>query len=75
MNNSDRKVLRVIKYNESYIKNQIENGVKDTYKDNNGFTKLNTLWYIKQELKYYKEILGKDKRKLPIHLKELYKAI
>jgi len=62
MNNSDKKVLRVIKYNEDYVKNHnCENGIN---------------WYIKYiELPKYKEMLGKDKRTLSQELKELYRSI
>ena len=64
MNKSDRKVLRVIKYNENYIKNHYCEDIK------------NPNWFIKYiELPKYKEMLGKDKRKLPDYLKELYQAI
>ena len=71
MNINDKKVLRVIKYNENYIKEQEEKGMKD-FDKKTGFT---TLWHIKMELNYYKEMLGKDKRKLSPHLRELYQAI
>ena len=75
MTNSDIKVLRVIKYNEDYIKTAISSGATESYIDVYGFIKFTTLWYIKRNLEYYKEMLGKDKRKLPDYLKELYQSI
>jgi len=61
---SDKKVLRVIKYNEEYIKNHYCENID------------NPNWYIKYiELPKYKEMLGQDKRKLRPELKELYRAI
>jgi len=75
ISDSDKKVLRVIEYNENYIKNAEAKGMEETYKKHGGFLGFTTLFYDKINLKHYKEMLGKDKRKLPKHLKELYQAI
>jgi len=75
MTSSDKKVLKAIKYNEEYIKKAEERGEKETYEKAGGFTGFTTLWHIKMELKYYREMLGKDKRRLSMHLRELYQAI
>jgi hypothetical protein len=71
---SDKKVLKAIKSTEEYIKKAEEKGLKETFEMGNdiGFT---TLWCEKRNLKKYKEMLGKDKRKLEPELKELYQTI
>ena len=71
---SDEKVLRAIKATEKFIVEAEGNGEKETFKMGNdtGFT---ILWCEKRNLVEYKEMLGKDKRKLAGRLKELYQAI
>ncbi len=75
ISDSDKKLLKVIEYNENYIKNAEEKGMKETYINETGFLVFTTLFYDKINLQNYKEMLGKDKRKLPKNFKELYQSI
>jgi hypothetical protein len=75
MTKSDRKVMKVIKYNENYIREAELKGQKETYRKSDGFLGFTTLFFIKRNLECYKDMIGKDKRKLPTELKELYYSI
>jgi len=74
MNKNDKKVLRMIRWCEEYIRRAEANGEKETFPmgDDIGF---NVLWCEKRNLEEYKEMLGKDKRTLQGRLKELYLSI
>lgn len=68
---SDEKVIEAIKATNEFIKKCNENGNNQEFSDYG----LTIYGCEKRNLKEYKEILGKDKRKLTGRLRELYQAI
>lgn len=66
---SDKKILRVIKATEEYLINCKNKNII------NQWGSLSIYGCEKRNLQCYKEMLGKDKRKLTGFHKELYKAI
>jgi hypothetical protein len=68
---SDEKVIKAIKATNEFIKKCNENGNNQEFSDYG----LTIYGCEKRNLEEYKEILGKDKRKLTGRLRELYQAI
>lgn len=74
MTKSDQKVLNALKCSEEWVKEAERKGIKETFKMGNGIG-FTSLWCEKRNIKEYKEMIGKDKRKLKAGLRELYRAI
>ena len=68
---SDEKVMKAIEATNEFIKKCDENGNNQEFSDYG----LTIYGCEKRNLEEYKEILGKDKRKLTGRLRELYQAI